>query len=73
MEKHLKLLDHTCRLCKNTIALKRGYKTPETCYDYEDVLKNFFIGVLISEEDLTVSYTIINVFCFIFSLHIHLV
>lgn len=73
MEKHLKLLDHTCRLCKNTIALKRGYKTPKTCYDYEDVLKNFFIGVLISEEDLAVSCTIINVFCFIFSLHIHLV
>ena len=63
MEKHLKLLDHTCCLCKNTIVLKRGYVTPKTCYDYADVLKNFF-GVLITEEDRTVSYTIINFFLF---------
>ena len=63
MEKHLKLLDRTSRLCKNTIVLKRGYVKPKTCYDYADILRNFF-GVLITEEDRTVSCTMFRIFLF---------
>ena len=63
MEKHLKLLDRTCRLCKNTIVLKRGYVTPKTCYDYADFLRNFF-GVLTTAEDRTISCTMLNIFLF---------
>ena len=63
MEKHLKLLDRTCRLCKNTIVLKGGYVTPKTCYDYADILRNFF-GVLTTVEDRTISCIMLNIFLF---------
>ena len=40
--------------------------TPKTCYGYVDVLRNFF-GVLITEEDQSLTCTMFNVFCFIFT------
>ena len=53
MEKHLKILEKICRVCKHPIIFKAGYINPKAAKDFNDIFEeNYNISVTSESSDV---------------------